>query len=147
MKIPKYLTQTEWVQPTEYPDLRSYDEIAIDLETRDPNLKKLGSGSIIGVGEIVGIAVAVEGWKAYYPIAHEEGPNMDRKQVLDWFTNVCALPSKKIFHNAMYDVCWIRAVTGKKMKGRIVDTMIAASVIDENRFNKTRKKNQKPIEY
>ncbi len=40
----------------------------------------------------------------------------------------------KVFHNAMYDVCWIRAVTGKKMKGRIVDTMIAASVIDENRF-------------
>ena len=34
----------------------------------------------------------------------------------------------------MYDVCWIRAVTGKIMKGRIVDTMIAASVIDENRF-------------
>lgn len=23
MKVPKYLTQTEWVQPTEYPDLRS----------------------------------------------------------------------------------------------------------------------------
>jgi DNA polymerase I-like protein with 3'-5' exonuclease and polymerase domains len=40
----------------------------------------------------------------------------------------------KVFHNAMYDVCWIRAVTGKKMKGRIVDTMVAASVIDENRF-------------
>ena len=34
----------------------------------------------------------------------------------------------------MYDVCWIRAVTGMKMKGKIVDTMIAASVIDENRF-------------
>jgi DNA polymerase I-like protein with 3'-5' exonuclease and polymerase domains len=40
----------------------------------------------------------------------------------------------KVFHNAMYDVCWIRAVTGMKMKGKIVDTMIAASVIDENRF-------------
>ena len=40
----------------------------------------------------------------------------------------------KVFHNAMYDVCWIRAVTGKMIKGRIVDTMIAASVIDENRF-------------
>ena len=24
----------------------------------------------------------------------------------------------KVFHNAMYDVCWIRAVTGK-MKGEI----------------------------
>jgi len=28
------LPQTEWIVPTEYPDLRSYDEIAIDLETR-----------------------------------------------------------------------------------------------------------------
>ena len=40
----------------------------------------------------------------------------------------------KVFHNAMYDICWIRAVTGKKMKGRIVDTMIAASVLDENKL-------------
>ena len=38
--------QTEWVQPTEYPDLRSYDEIAIDLETRDPDLKSKGSGAV-----------------------------------------------------------------------------------------------------
>jgi len=130
------LPQTEWVQPKEFPDLSKYDEIAIDLETRDPNLKKLGSGAIIGVGEIVGIAVAVEGWYAYYPIAHEQGPNLNRKQVLDWFTDVCALPSKKIFHNAMYDVCWIRKL-GIKINGLIIDTMIAASLIDENRFSYT----------
>jgi len=128
--------QTEWLQPKQFPDLSKHDEIAIDLETRDPNLKKLGSGAIIGVGEIVGIAVAVKGWKAYYPIAHEEGPNMDRKQVLDWFTDVCALPAKKIFHNAMYDVCWIRKL-GIKINGLITDTMIAASLIDENRFSYT----------
>ena len=130
------LPQTEWLQPKQFPDLSKHDEIAIDLETRDPNLKKLGSGAIIGVGEIVGIAVAVKGWKAYYPIAHEEGPNMDRKQVLDWFTDVCALPAKKIFHNAMYDVCWIRKL-GIKINGLITDTMIAASLIDENRFSYT----------
>ena len=40
----------------------------------------------------------------------------------------------KVFHNAMYDVCWIRAVTGMMIKGRIVDTMIAASVIDEKTY-------------
>ena len=39
------LPPTEWVQPTEYPDLRSYDEIAIDLETRDPDLIKKGSAT------------------------------------------------------------------------------------------------------
>ena len=34
----------------------------------------------------------------------------------------------------MYDVCWIRAATGMMVKGPILDTMIAASVIDENRM-------------
>ena len=124
---------TEWVAPTEFPDLRKANEIAIDLETRDPDLKKLGSGAITGNGEVVGIAVAVDGWKGYYPIAHGEGPNMDRKKVLDWFKDVCASPATKLFHNAMYDVCWIRNL-GIKINGLILDTMIAASLIDENRF-------------
>ena len=130
------IPQTEWLAPTEYPDLRSAEEIAIDLETRDPDLKKLGSGAIIGNGEVVGIAVAVDGWKGYFPIAHEIGPNLDRKKVLSWFKDVCESPATKIFHNAMYDVCWIRNL-GIKINGLIVDTMIAASLIDENRFSYT----------
>jgi len=124
---------TEWVAPTEFPDLRKADEIAIDLETRDPDLKKLGSGAIIGNGEVIGIAVAVDGYKSYFPIAHGEGPNMDKDKVLRWFKDVCESPATKIFHNAMYDVCWIRNLN-IKINGLIVDTMIAASLIDENRF-------------
>jgi len=133
MKVPKYLTQTEWVQPTEYPDLRDYDEIAIDLETRDPDLKSRGSGAVIGNGEVVGIAVATFNEKWYFPIAHGEGPNMDRTKTLEWFKDICECPATKIFHNAMYDVCWIRNL-GIKINGLIVDTMIACSVLDENRF-------------
>ena len=130
------LPQTEWLPPKEFPDLSKYNEIAIDLETRDPDLKKKGSGSVIGNGEIIGVAVAAGDWKGYYPIAHGQGPNMDRKKVIEWFTNVCALPSIKIFHNAMYDVCWIRKL-GIKINGLIKDTMIAASLIDENRYSYT----------
>ena len=133
MKIPKYLTQTEWVMPTEYPDLRDYDEIAIDLETRDPDLKSKGSGAVTGNGEVVGIAVATYNDKWYFPIAHGEAPNMDRKKTLEWFKDICECPATKIFHNAMYDVCWIRNL-GIKINGLIVDTMIACSVLDENRF-------------
>ena len=133
MKIPIFEAQTEWIEPEEYPDLRSYDEIAIDLETRDPELKTRGSGSVIGLGEVVGIAVAVPGRKFYFPIAHGSGPNMDRKKTLEWFKDICASDATKIFHNAMYDVCWIRKL-GIKINGLIVDTMIAASLIDENRF-------------
>jgi DNA polymerase I-like protein with 3'-5' exonuclease and polymerase domains len=133
MKVPLFVAQTEWIEPEEYPDLRSYDEIAIDLETRDPDLKSKGSGSVIGNGEVVGIAVAVPGRKYYFPIAHGSGPNMDRKKTLEWFKDVLSTDSIKIFHNAMYDVCWIRNL-GIKINGLIVDTMIAASLIDENRF-------------
>ena len=133
MKVPLFEAQTEWIEPEEYPDLRQYDEIAIDLETRDPDLKSKGSGAIIGNGEVVGIAVAVPGKKFYFPIAHASGPNMDRKKTLKWFQDVLNTPALKIFHNAMYDVSWIRAM-GLKIQGQIVDTMIAASLINENRF-------------
>ena len=125
--------QTEWLPPEEFPDLSKYDEIAIDLETKDPDLTKMGSGAIIGKGEVVGIAVAVEGWCGYYPIAHGGGGNMDKTMVLKWFQDILNTKASKIFHNAMYDVCWIRAM-GLKINGTIIDTMIASALCDENQF-------------
>jgi DNA polymerase I-like protein with 3'-5' exonuclease and polymerase domains len=61
---------------------------------------------------------------------------MDRALVLDWFEEVLHTTSTKIFHNAMYDVSWIRSM-GFHINGGIVDTMIAASLIDENRYSFT----------
>ena len=130
---PMFSPQVEWLPPESFPDLSKYDEIAIDLETKDPDLKTMGSGSITGRSKIVGIALAVEGWSGYYPIAHEGGGNMDEKIVMDYFRTILNYPSTKIFHNAMYDVCFIRAA-GLKINGTIVDTMIAGSLVDENRF-------------
>ena len=80
-----FVPQTEWVVPEELKDLRGHKEIAIDLETCDPELLTLGSGNVVGRGYIVGIAVAVEGWSGYYPIDHEGGGNMDKKLVLNCF--------------------------------------------------------------
>jgi len=130
---PIFKPQTEWLPPQDFPDLSKYDEISIDLETKDPDLKTMGSGSITGRSNIVGIAVAVQDWKGYYPIAHEGGGNMDKNMVLKWFQDVLNTDAIKIFHNAMYDVCFIRAA-GLKINGTIVDTMIAGSLVDENRF-------------
>jgi DNA polymerase I-like protein with 3'-5' exonuclease and polymerase domains len=125
--------QKEWICPENFPDLKGYKYIAIDLETKDPDLKSRGSGAIIGNGEIVGIAIAVDGWSAYYPIAHEGGGNLEKEKVLSWIKEVCAADNVKIFHNAMYDVCWLRAY-GIQINGHIVDTMVMASLIDENRL-------------
>ena len=128
-----FKAQTEWNKPEEFPDLRQANTIAIDLETHDPDLKSLGSGSIIGRGKVVGIAVAVDGYKGYFPFDHKGGGNLEKSKVIQWFRDVCECPADKIFHNAMYDVCWIRSM-GIKINGRIVDTMIAASLVNENRF-------------
>ena len=136
LQMPMFSPETEWVPPLSLPDLKEYSEIAIDLETRDPNLMTMGSGAIRGDGEIVGIAVAVEGWSGYFPIAHEAGGNMDRGLVLDWFEEVLHTDATKIFHNAMYDVSWIRSL-GFQIRGGIIDTMIAASLVNENRFSFT----------
>ena len=133
MQIPLFKPQTEWLPPESFPDLSKYDEIAIDLETKDPDLMKMGSGSVVGNGDVVGIALAVEGWRGYYPIAHEGGGNMDRKKVLKWFQEILNLPADKIFHNAMYDVAWIRAL-GLSINGRVIDTMIASALVDENQM-------------
>jgi DNA polymerase I-like protein with 3'-5' exonuclease and polymerase domains len=125
--------QTEWVKPDEFPDLRQADTIAIDLETHDPDLRSKGSGSIVGRGKVVGIAVAVDGYSGYFPFDHEGGGNLEKSKVIQWFTDICQSPADKIFHNAMYDVCWIRAM-GIKINGNIYDTIIAASLVNENRF-------------
>jgi DNA polymerase I-like protein with 3'-5' exonuclease and polymerase domains len=124
-----------WNTPSEYKDLSNAKEIAIDLETRDDGINnKLGAGWALGKGEIVGFAVAVEGWKGYFPFGHLGGGNMIPEQVKKYMKDVCALPCPKIFHNSQYDVGWLE-VSGIKVNGEIIDTMIAAALIDENRFS------------
>jgi DNA polymerase I-like protein with 3'-5' exonuclease and polymerase domains len=133
-QISVIMKNTEWVTPSEFPDLSEESEIAIDLETRDENMKKLGTGWARHDGEIVGIAVAAGSFKGYYPINHQGGGNLPRGKVIAWFQSVLKTNADKIFHNAQYDLGWIRA-QGWEVKGRIIDTMIAAALIDENRFS------------
>jgi DNA polymerase I-like protein with 3'-5' exonuclease and polymerase domains len=124
-----------WSCPNEYKDLSSYPEIAIDLETRDDGITKgLGAGWATNNGEVIGFAVAVDGWQGYYPFNHFGGGNMVPEQVLKYIRTVCALPNKKIFHNAQYDLGWLQAM-GMTVNGEIIDTMVAAAIIDENRWS------------
>ena len=124
-----------WSAPSEYKDLSGAKEIAIDLETKDEGINQgLGAGWATGRGKIVGFAVAVEGWQGYYPMDHFGGGNLIKEQVLRYMKDVCALPCRKIFHNAQYDVGWLQSY-GIKVHGEIVDTMIAGALIDENRYS------------
>jgi DNA polymerase I-like protein with 3'-5' exonuclease and polymerase domains len=126
------IPNSEWVTPSEFPDLSHEDEIAIDLETRDENMKTLGTGWARRDGEIVGIAVAAGSFKGYYPVNHQGGGNLPRSKVFKWIQEVLKTDAAKIMHNAQYDLGWIRSM-GWEVKGTIIDTMVTAALVDENR--------------
>ena len=127
--------EKDWVPPEVFPDLRNSQYIAIDLETSDPNLMTLGPGWARGDGFIVGIAVAAGDFVGYYPIAHEGGGNIPQNKVMKWLQDQLATPNiPKIMHNATYDAGWLRWA-GVKIQGTIIDTMVAAPLLDENRFS------------
>jgi DNA polymerase I-like protein with 3'-5' exonuclease and polymerase domains len=125
---------SEWLPPQNFPDLSEAKEIAIDLETCDSNMERFGPGWPRKDGFIVGYAIAVDGWSGYYPIAHKGGGNLDKRIVETWIADVLALPCPKIMHNAAYDLGWLMA-SGFTVNGDITDTMIAAGLVDENRYS------------
>ena len=125
---------SDWVCPSEYPDLSQAKEIAIDIETKDPNIKTKGAGWATFDGHIVGFAVAAYDQQWYFPIHHDAGGNMDEGITVGWMQEVLKTPATKIFHNASYDVGWL-LVNGFEIRGKIVDTMIAAALINENRYS------------
>ena len=134
LQMAMFTPKSEWVPPHELPDITGAKSIAIDVETKDPNLKTKGPGWPTGDGEVVGYAVAVDGWKGYIPIRHGGGGNIDERIVNNWMKKVCESPAEKIMHNAQYDAGWLRRM-GFTLNGRIIDTMVVASLLDENRFS------------
>jgi DNA polymerase I-like protein with 3'-5' exonuclease and polymerase domains len=134
LQMTMFPPKSEWVPPSELPDLTSESEIAIDLETKDPDLKTHGPGWATGKGHVVGYAIATASWSGYVPIRHVGGGNLDAALVHRWIKKICECPADKIFHNAAYDVGWLKH-EGFTIKGQLIDTMITASLLDENRFS------------
>jgi DNA polymerase I-like protein with 3'-5' exonuclease and polymerase domains len=136
LQKPRWGVKTEWMPIEQLPKTPDgITEIAIDLETKDPRLKSHGPGWATGHGDVVGFAVAYEGFNAYLPIAHEGGGNLDRGIVTRWFQKeIASHPSDKIFFNAAYDVGWLKRL-GVDLKGKMIDAMLAAPLLNENRFS------------
>ena len=134
LQMHMFAPKSEWVPPHDLPDLTEAKRIAIDVETRDPNIKANGPGWATGDGEVVGYAIATDTWSGYIPIRHNGGGNLDEKIVNRWLKKVFECPADKIMHNAQYDAGWIRRM-GFDLKGKMFDTMLIGSLLDENRFS------------
>ena len=123
-----------WIPPIELPDLSKEKLIAIDVETRDPRLLTHGPGWTRNDGYLIGIAVACSKWYGYLPIAHEGGANLSKNIVLGWLKDQLNHGMSVVFHNAQYDLGWLKT-EGIEIPGTILDTMIAAPLLDENRYS------------
>jgi len=127
-------TTSDWTPPETLPDLSGASEIAVDLETRDPDLKTRGPGWPTGNGEVVGVAIATADTNIYLPFAHAGGGNLDKKIVCRWLRKTLSGEGDKICHNAAYDIGWLKSLD-IPVSGRIIDTMVTAALLDENRFS------------
>src|SRR6188768_1871787 len=91
------------------PSLRNHGMISFDVETCDPELKTRGPGYHRD-GYIAGVAIGTEkGFRAYYPLRHEGGGNVDAARVLPWLKAQLALPVPKVGANLSYDLGYLAA--------------------------------------
>ena len=129
---PLFQPPSEWVCP-ECIDYKGQSPVAIDLETYDPGIKDHGPGWATGNGRVVGVALAWDGFKGYFPIDHDAPGNYDKKVFMRQFQDLLDRCPEIVCHNAMYDVGWMRRM-GMKITSKIWDTMLMAPLIDENRM-------------
>ena len=125
------------------PDWRQFRRVAIDIETRDPLLKKLGPGVRRGDGYITGVAVACDDGTgdlcpAYYlPMRHEGGGNYaDPMVVLRYLRAQARTFTGDIAGaNLQYDLDWLEEA-GVTFAPRFYrDLMISGPLLDVPNIN------------
>src|SRR5210317_19908 len=78
MDLLKKDNKPEWTRPN-FPDVTGIKQVAIDLETHDPEIKNLGGGWATNKGFVVGVAISFEGFDGYFPVRHERGGNLSQR--------------------------------------------------------------------
>lgn len=118
----------------QFPSLAGQGAIAFDVETYDPELKTRGPGAHRD-GFIAGVAVGTErGFRQYYPVAHEEGPNLPKDQVFAYLRKELQTPVPKIGANLIYDLGFLAEVDVFPT-GPFYDVQVAEPLLDESAFS------------
>jgi len=134
MDLLKKENKPEWSRPR-FPEVTGIKQVAIDLETYDPEIKNLGGGWATNKGFVVGVAISFEGFDGYFPVRHERGGNFSESEVKKWLTKLFKQDPIVICHNAVYDLGWLRRWGVECDVTKVYDTLIAAPLVDENRFS------------
>jgi DNA polymerase I-like protein with 3'-5' exonuclease and polymerase domains len=106
--------------------------VAVDIETKDPHLKKYGIGVRRG-GYIIGVSFAIEDGPAYYlPIRHDGGDNLDEAAVLSYLQDNCkAFRGEIVGANFSYDADYLAEANIIFRNATIRDVQIADPLLYE----------------
>jgi DNA polymerase I-like protein with 3'-5' exonuclease and polymerase domains len=136
LQWPLFPPETNW-QPPDMgtpPSWADARRVAIDVETRDPDLKELGPSCRRGGGYVVGVSYAIEdGPKAYLPIRHQGGDNLPVDAVLRYLRDQAkCFTGILVGANMQYDLDWL-ATEGIEYRPKFFrDIQIADPLINEH---------------
>jgi DNA polymerase I-like protein with 3'-5' exonuclease and polymerase domains len=132
-QTPLFMPESSWRMPDDFPNLGAAKRIAVDTETKDPNLSTMGPGFVRGDAKVVGVSICTDDRQVcrYYPVGHLEGPNLPRNAVFGWLKEELGRPNQeKVFANALYDLegLWSEGV---EVAGKIHDVQTAEPLLNE----------------
>ena len=137
---PMFPPPSNWRPPRmgELPSWREARRVAVDIETHDPSLKKMGSGVRRG-SYICGVSFAIEDGPAHYlPIRHGgDSDNLPEAAVWAYLKDQADVFTGSIVgQNLSYDLDYLAdngVWFGKAQRFR--DVMVTQPLIDENMFS------------
>ncbi len=136
-----FMPESNWLEPSDLPDLSQARVVAFDTETRDDGLldktKKRGPGWFMGTSTsnyMLGLSVAWHGGSIYVPLWHlRETANWPYETVGRWLATLFRQDHTEfVGHNISYDLGWIYAQWQIPPPARLNDTGALAAFLVEN---------------
>lgn len=137
MRLPAFRPETNWVAPsmTSLPAWAGARRVCVDIETKDPDLRKMGPG-VRTNGEIIGVGFAIEDGPSFYlPVRHRGGGNLPEEQVFQYLRDQArGYEGEIVGANLQYDMDFL-AEAGVLFRGLYRDVQISEPLIDELQFS------------
>ncbi len=142
MQLRLFAPVSDWRVPaiSSLPSWHDATRVAVDIETRDPQLKKLGIGVRRG-GYVVGVSFALrrpgvrdQAW--YLPMRHEAGGNLDPTQVLAYLRDQATTFRNEIVGaNFSYDADYLEQLGIAFRPSFFRDVQVAEPLLDELQYS------------
>lgn len=126
--LPLFVPESTWTPPKAPPRLDNVTLLAVDCETRDPNLTVRGPGFLRRDAQNAGVALSTTTQSWYFPYAHpEDNCSWDVKA---WLADELSVDRTYVFCNCHYDIEALNS-DGIHPAGTWTDIQILQALINE----------------